>query len=291
LLANTVAINLGLDHVKRRWAEQNPDGSEHGKIVTMCCAIKPIASWHLEEVVTTTRERCGGQGYLSCNRFGTFLGLAHAAMTAEGDNAVLMQKVAKERLGELMKSRPKLLEEPASKDLSNQNYLLYLLETREMKNFFELGQKMAKAGKDGTFNTWMLEESDLIQGAARAYGDNLIATRFATVLTECDPELKPMLEKIFTLYALTTIERNLSWFILSNTLTTEQGQKVKDLAGQMCAELGGQALAICDSFAITDTMLSAPIALDWVQYNTYDNQGELMSKEEWDRTVMKNKTA
>merc|ERR1719245_1647889 len=133
LLAKIIAINLGLDHVKRRWAEQNPDGSEHAKIVTMCCAIKPIASWHLEEVVTTTRERWGGQGYLSCNRFGTFLGLAHAAMTAEGDNSVLMQKVAKERLGELMKSRPKLLEEPANKDLSNQNYLLYLLETSQQR--------------------------------------------------------------------------------------------------------------------------------------------------------------
>ena len=44
------------------------------------------------------------QGYLSVNRFGTFLGLAHAAMTAEGDNSVLMQKVAKERLGEISKA-------------------------------------------------------------------------------------------------------------------------------------------------------------------------------------------
>merc|ERR1719412_2357675 len=281
LLANTVAINIGLDHVKKRWAEQKPDGSEHAEVVTMCCAIKPIASWHLEEVVTTTRERCGGQGYLSVNRFGPFLGLAHAAMTAEGDNSVLMQKVAKERLGELMKSRPKLLEEPANKDLSNQNYLLYLLETREMKNFFELGQKMAKAGKDGTFNTWMLEESDLIQGAARGFGDNLIAERFGQVLVECDLELKSMLEKIFTLYAMTVIERNLSWFILSNTLTTAQGQEVKSMVVELCAELGGQALALCDSFAITDTMLSAPIALDWVQYTTNDNQGELMTKEEW----------
>ena len=118
------------------------------------------------------------QGYLSANRFGTFLGLAHAAMTAEGDNSVLMQKVAKERLGELMKSKPKLPEIAADKkQFSNREFLHYLLETRELKLFGELGLKMAKAGKDGTFNTWMLEESDLIQGAARAYGDNLIATR------------------------------------------------------------------------------------------------------------------
>merc|ERR1719225_2592064 len=289
LLANTVAINLGLDHVKRSWAEQNPDGSEHAKIVTMCCAIKPIASWHLEEVVTTTRERCGGQGYLSANRFGTFLGLAHAAMTAEGDNSVLMQKVAKERLGELMKSPPKMRAKPASPDLTNADFLLYLLQSREMKLFRELGEKMAKAGREGTFKTWMLEESDLIQKAARAYGDHLIADRFSTVLNETEADLQPILQKIFTLYSITVIERNLPWFIISKTLSKEQGLEVKTLAAQLCAELGPQALAICNSFAITDTMLSAPIALDWVKYNSYDNQGELMSKEEWDRTVMNKK--
>ena len=50
----------------------------------------------LQETATTCRERCGGQGYLSCNRFGQILGFAHAGMTAEGDNRVLMMKVAKE---------------------------------------------------------------------------------------------------------------------------------------------------------------------------------------------------
>merc|ERR1712241_1047217 len=127
---------------------------------------------------------------------------------------------------------------------SNRDFLMHLLGARELKLFGELGLKMAKAGKDGTFNTWMLEESDLIQGAARAYGVNLIATRFGTVLTECDLELKPMLEKIFTLYAMTVTERNLGWFILSNTLTTAQGQEVKSFKSQLCAELGGQSLAL-----------------------------------------------
>ena len=45
------------------------------------------------------------------NRFGTFLGLAHAAMTAEGDNSVLMQKVAKERLGEIAKTGFEILKD------------------------------------------------------------------------------------------------------------------------------------------------------------------------------------
>jgi len=93
LLARTYAVCFGLDYVKDRWSDQPADGSEHADIVTMCCAIKPLASWTLGQVASVARERCGGQGYLACNRFGSFIGEAHAAMTAEGDNSVLMQKV------------------------------------------------------------------------------------------------------------------------------------------------------------------------------------------------------
>ena len=141
------------------------------------------------------------------------------------------------------------------------------------------------------FRSIISNEHDIRENHLCVHIHEFYSLRFGTVLTECDLELKPMLEKIFTLYAMTVIERNLGWFILSNTLTTAQGQDVKSFKSQLCAELGGQSLALCDSFAITDTMLSAPIALDWVQYNTYDNQGELMTKEEWDTTVMKKKKA
>merc|ERR1711962_1295548 len=286
LLANTVAINLGLDHVKRSWAEQNPDGSEHAKIVTMCCAIKPIASWHLEGVVTTTRERCGGQGYLSCNRFGTFLGLAHAAMTAEGDNSVLMQKVAKERLAILAKD-PIKLEKPSSTDLANTEYMVYLLQAREATLFNELGKKMMKAGKAGTFNSWMFEESDLIQHASKAFADRLISERYGETLKTVDTDLAPVLSKVYDLYLTTILEKNLGWYVIAGLLQPADVGRVRAQAAELCAELGPQALALCESFGITDTMLSAPIALDWVGYNTYDNQGEVMTEQEWNETVRK----
>ena len=72
---------------------------EQVEVVMLCCGIKPLCGWNCEQVATVCRERCGGQGYLSCNRFGGIIGFAHATVTAEGDNRVLMQKVAKELIG------------------------------------------------------------------------------------------------------------------------------------------------------------------------------------------------
>jgi len=284
LLARIIAMNIGLDYVKDRWAFQAEDGSEHKEVVTMCCAIKPMASWLLEETVSTCRERCGGQGYSSCNRFGTFLGLAHAAMTAEGDNSVLMQKVAKERLGILAKN-PIHLEKPGSTDLSTAEYMLYLLKARELNLFKELGMKMAKAGKAGTYDSWMFEESDLIQSASKSFAERLIAERFEETLKTCDSDLKPILSQVFDLFLTSSLEKNLGWYVISGLVQAGDVGTVRAQAAELCADLGPQALALCESFAITDTMLSAPIALDWVGYNTYDNQGELMSEEEWNKTV------
>jgi len=288
LLSRIIAVNFGLDYVKDRWAFQKKDGSEHKEVVTMCCAIKPTASWLLEETVSVTRERCGGQGYLSCNRFGTFLGLAHAAMTAEGDNSVLMQKVAKERLGILAAEKPKL-EKPSTTNLKDTNYLAYLLRARELNLFNELGTKMKKAGKAGTFDSWMFEESDLIQHASKSFADRLIADRFIETVASCDQQLKPILSQVLDLYLNTIIEKNLGWFVISGILQPSDVSQVRSNAAELCALLGPQALAISESFGITDTMLSAPIALDWVGYNSYDNQGEVMSEQEWNDAVRSKK--
>ncbi|XP_047469325.1 acyl-coenzyme A oxidase 3, peroxisomal-like [Penaeus chinensis] len=272
LLARTYAVNFGLDYVKRRWAFQSPDGSEHPEVVTMCCVIKPLASWNLEEVVSVSRERCGGQGYLSCNRFGTFIGLAHAAMTAEGDNCVLMQKVAKERLAAFkpLQMNPDLPENPA-----NIEYLHDLLNRRENQLFMTLGKKLMAAGKAGLFDTWMMQESDLVQAAARAFGERLISDQFGEVIKTCEDSLKPILTKLHHLYLVDIVEKNLGVFISNGIITPDVAAKATSVSQNLCKEIAPHALTLCDAFAISEPMLSAPIAMDWVGYNEGDNQGEV----------------
>ena len=51
------------------------------------------------------RERCGGMGYLEANRFGYAIAGSHSSRTAEGDNAVLMNKVASELIQKIGKNK------------------------------------------------------------------------------------------------------------------------------------------------------------------------------------------
>merc|ERR1711981_119557 len=142
------------------------------------------------------------EGYLSVNRFGGLLGSAHAGMTAEGDNSVLMQKVAKEHMGLF---KPHQLKKPSEIDFRNIHHLQYLFEARENQIHTDLKKKLAaalvytKVGKKvsgvfaglgaqlqekGIYNTWMLQEQDTIQSFAKSYADRFTGEAYIEVLSD-----------------------------------------------------------------------------------------------------------
>jgi len=250
----------------------------------MCCVIKPLCGWNVENVGTVCRERTGGQGYLSINRLGTVITSSHASITAEGDNCVLMQKVAKERLTQYSKSD--IMKIFASSQLptgmlsmpnfNSIDYLHGLMKKREDLLYMQLGRKMFKAGRSKLFETWMYDSSDLVQHAARAYGERLVSETCSDVRLKSDSSLHDILEKLHKLYLVNIVEKNLGWFVSQRLIPTWAAKKVPEIAAELCKEISPQSLAITDAFALTDDMIGAPIALDWIKYNEVDNQGELV---------------
>ena len=155
--------------------------------------------------------------------------------------------MAKEHLGLF---KPHKDAAPAILDLENVKHLEYLLKARENLLFTELRKKMAsamvytKVGKKmpgilkpigdklqekGIFNTWMLQEQDLIQAFAKAYSDRIVCEAFRETIAgqfgPVDPSLKDVLDSVFHLHLLNSVEKDLSTFLASDLLNSSQAEQ------------------------------------------------------------------
>lgn len=276
LLAKTYAFNFGLNKTKNLYAEK-----DHNAIIPVC-AMKAMITWHAERVASVARERCGGQGYLACNRFGDGITGAHAGITAEGDNSVLMQKVAKELL-----DRADLGSVIANKALSylpnrvqriglGYSYLA-LFQLREKRLLAELAIEMQKAklsnDRESIFQVWMHEQSDLVQACARAYADRFILEQFEAAVEQLDCDV---LEQLKQLYTLLVLDEHSGWYLLEGLITARSAKKVKQKVTQLIQDLSVHTESLLKAFNIPEHMIYAPVAKDWQEFNqkNHDNRGE-----------------
>jgi len=292
LLANTVIYDIALSYIKQRWADQDKKNKRDAtEVIMMCCAIKAITGWHVNHAANLSRERCGGAGYLSANRFGQGISGSHSSITAEGDNSVLMMKTASEYLGINKKqiSDPKAIAKHYAKtfgrtlslgllgntDLESIDSLHRVLESHEFSAAMKLGMKMAKAGKKGYFETWVHKEQHVVQELGRAYGDRLISSAAKDAIDKADSEIKPILTKLLHLYLVDVLEKKKGHLFAEGLITASTLSKIPAVHRRLTKEISVDALNITDSFGYTDEMLSAPIARDWHTWNAVDNRGEV----------------
>jgi acyl-CoA oxidase len=240
-------------------------------------------TWNFERVATICRERCGGQGYLSCNEFGYNIGFSHAGMTAEGDNSVLMQKVAKELLAAYQAKKvtyPVIdVSSATSWDIKSIDTLLKLVRLREIYLLKELDKNMrTKLGSGkGLFDVWMKEESDLIQAMAKAFGERICLESFLfACANESTISVKAVMSKIAHLFAHTLVSDNLAWFMTVGLVSVETGKHVMPIQHHLIKELLPQAMDIIQGLGVKPWMVFAPIAGNWEKYNESDNRGELI---------------
>ena len=98
---------------------------------------------------------------------------------------------------------------------------------KKVPSFFgNLGRSLQEKG---VYNTWMFQEQDLIQSFAKTYADRIIAEAFADVVSGREVKgtsLEGVMNKVFQLHLLSTLERDLAWFMENDVLTVAQGDEV-----------------------------------------------------------------
>ena len=279
LVATTYAYHFALKHMKRLYTQSQrnlQDEALHHEIVLLSAALKPLITWHCETVATICRERCGGQGYLAANCFGEAIAGAHAGITAEGDNQVLWQKVTKEMLDSLRKGTrnlPNIEINTTSQDLSDLSYLSLLFAKREHLLFEQLGATLMEKMAQGRalYNVWMYEDAATIQAAARSFAEHIAAIEMIKAVDESSSRLN----LIARLFMISCIEKDLSWYLINDLITTEQAAELLNESKRLCRELGPESMDLVSGFGIPAHVLSAPIAQDWIEFNQHDNQGEI----------------
>lgn len=153
--------------------------------------------------------------------------------------------------------------------LTNDEYLLSLMEQREQDIYSHLAYGLHGGFTKGKslYASWMFDLSELVQAAGMAYGERFCAERFLHVIRETRSQSASTADALGLLYRL-FVQRSLSngnWLALSSPVVAV----LRAEAQYTTHKLAPIALPLAtDAFGITPGMLRAPIASDWIEYNT-----------------------
>ncbi|KAI0226215.1 hypothetical protein L0F63_004101 [Massospora cicadina] len=257
-------------------------GALQSDIIRLCCSIKPLTTWNAERCGSICRERCGGQGYLQNSAFAGVIGFAHAGITAEGDNAVLMQKATKELLADLANGQFTFAPicnqaKPTEWNLEEFGELVDLMNLRFKSRTIKLVEVTAAKRKEGRdiYQIWMKEESDLIQQVGRTYAEWFSLNEFNRNISSSVEPTKSALRALCEVYMLSTLEADLGYLLSNGFILPKSALKISERLSESVRQVASQALAYVDGFGIPDGLLLSPISQDWERYNEDDFKGEL----------------
>ena len=155
---------------------------------------------------------------------------------------------------------------PATSDeddrIEDREYQLELFRWREEHILGGVARRLRAGLDDGADQFEVFNDvQDHVLAAARAHVDRLVVESFARAVERCEDAgvARPLLDKLFDLHALSTIERERGWFFEHGRMTAPRAKLITRSINRLCAELREHAEVLVDAFAIPDSVLAAPI--------------------------------
>lgn len=282
-LAKTYAIHFALQYVTKRFMHKKE--SEMQEIEALAAGMKAYSTWSTTAILQECREACGGKGYLSENRIDALKNDTDIYTTFEGDNTVLMQLVAKNRLSEFRKTfgemgifnyvyenavtaitekNPIATRKTDSEHLLDGQFHLQAFEHRERTILASAARRLKKLIESGleAYDAFNVVQHQMID-VAQAYLDRVVLEQFqVAIATVKDSDEKNILDKLAQLYALSQIEKNKSWYLEDGYMESVKTKAIRKMVNQLCWDIRPSAVALVDAFAIPDSCLAAPIAVN-----------------------------
>ena len=284
LLAKTYATHFALQYVTKRFMARTEN--EMPEIEALAAGMKAYSTWSTTAILQECREACGGKAYLSENRIDALKNDTEVYTTFEGDNTVLMQLVAKNRLSEFRKSFGKMdamgiiqyVYENAKTAISEKNpiatrktdeehlmdddFHLSAFQYREKTTLASAAKRLKKLIDGGLepYDAFNVVQHQMID-VAQAYLERIVLEQFQLAIkTIADKDVKAILVKVYQLYALSQIEKNKGWYLEDGYMEAVKTKDVRKMVNQLCWDIRPEAVALVKAFDIPDSCLAAPIA-------------------------------
>lgn len=280
-LANAYAIHFGLQYLTKRFVNRKED--EMQEIEALAAGMKSYSTWNTRDTLQECREACGGKGYLSENRIDDLKNDTEIYTTFEGDNIVLMQLTAKNRLGEFRKQfgemnvssifnyvldqaktsitekNPFATRNTDEQHLKDKNFHLHAFQYREKAIVNSAARRFKRLIDDGldAFDAANVMHPHMIQ-ISDSYLDRVFLEQFQEKLnTVTDQGLKEVLERLYNLFALNKIEEHKAWYLEQGYMEGVKTKAVRKLVSQLCWEIRQDAVPLVNAFDIPESCLGA----------------------------------
>ena len=298
LIAETYAMSFAHDQLLDLFddvfsgREDTPENRED--LETMAAALKGTSTDFALRTLQECRQACGGQGFLTENRFTSLRQDLDIYATFEGDNIVLLQLVAKRLVGDYAKTLGKQVKSPEGvarfvveravdhvlhrtplkKGVQNVSHLVSggrldeevqreLLTDRVAAKVVAAALALRPAQNASPekaheiFGTQQVALIDL----AKSQADLIRWQAFTDALHKIeDKETKRVMRRVRDLFGLSVIERDLAWYLMEGRISAALGKAVVARVDDLLVSLRPHALDLVNAWGYTPEHLRAPIA-------------------------------